>query len=60
MAAAIIGMVKGKGEHNLEVKWDEYSQEIFVKLEIWTYVGKAPFPGEALKKAGEWVQEKQV
>ncbi|MBW6514499.1 MAG: hypothetical protein K0B87_07070 [Candidatus Syntrophosphaera sp.] len=58
MAAAIIGKVKGRMEHNLEVKWDEYNQEVFVKSEIWTYVCKAPSPGEALKKAGEWVKEK--
>lgn len=60
MAAAIIGMVKGAGDHTYEVKWDEFSQEIFVKLDIWTFVGKAPYPGEALKKAEEWVKGNQL
>lgn len=60
MAAAIIGKVNGECDNTYEVKWDEFSKEIFVKLDLWTFVGKAPYPGEALKKAEEWVKGKQL
>ncbi len=58
MAATVIGRVKsGKGK-SYEVKWDQYSKDVYVSYAGWSKVGKASSANEAMNKAEAWLYNK--
>jgi hypothetical protein len=58
MSAGIIGRVNsGKGS-SYEVKWDQYSGDVYVSWGGWSHVGKAKSAGEAMTLAEAWLYNK--
>lgn len=58
MAATVIGRVKsGKGK-SYEVKWDQFSRDVYVSWGGWSHVGKASSANEAMNKAEAWLYNK--
>lgn len=59
MAAIIIGRVQsGKTRKSYEVKWDEYSKDVYVSYAGWTHIGKAASAREAMNRAEAWLYDK--
>jgi hypothetical protein len=59
MSASIIGKVQSGNTHkSYEVKWDEYTKDVYVSYGGWSYVGKASSAGEAMRKAEAWLCNK--
>lgn len=58
MSATVIGRVKSGSSKSYEVKWDSYSNDVYVSYAGWSRVGKASSAGDAMKKAEAWLYNK--
>ncbi|OQC17942.1 MAG: hypothetical protein BWX72_00329 [Firmicutes bacterium ADurb.Bin080] len=58
MSATIIGRVYSGNKKQYEVKWDAYSQEVYVSYAGWTYIGKASSASDAMRKSEAWLYNK--
>jgi hypothetical protein len=55
MATIIIGSVRSGSGKKYEVKWDQFSKDIYVSWGGWSHVGKASSANEAMNKAEAWL-----
>jgi hypothetical protein len=59
MAATVIGRVKsGSTNKSYEVKWDQFSKDVYVSYAGWTLVGEASSARDAMNKAEAWLYDK--
>lgn len=53
-----LGWVKSSNGKSYEVKWDQYSKEVYISYAGWSYVGHASSAKEAIHKAEAWLHDK--
>ena len=58
MAATVIGQVQSGSGKSYEVKWDQYSKDVYVSYAGWTKIGQAYSANEAMNKAEAWLYNK--
>lgn len=59
MAAEIIGnVISGRLRKTYQVKWDQYSRQVYINYAGWTNVGSASSAREAMNKAEAWLYDK--
>lgn len=58
MASTAIGKVKSGNGKTYEVRWDEYSKDVYVDYAGGSHVGTASSAGEAMRKAEAWLYNK--
>jgi hypothetical protein len=58
MGATVIGRVKSGSNKSYEVKWDQYSKDVYVSYAGWSHVGEASSAGDAMNKAEAWLYNK--
>lgn len=58
MVSQKLGNVKSGSGKTYEVKWDSFSNDVYVSYAGWTLIGTANSAEEAMNKAEAWLYNK--